>query len=349
MSSHNPDGIPTPWSRVVAIPVALTLAVSVIVLAFLWPALTSEVHDLPLAASGPAPQLEQLLGGLEQNAPGVFDVTTVDDRDAAVDAIEQRHVYGAIVLGQQPEVLTSSAASPVAAQALSGIAAQLQGQLQQAAAAQAAASGAAPPTVTVAVTDVVPLAETDERGAGLASAVLPLVIGGLLGGILTTLGLAGRVRRLVAIALYAVLAGVTVTAILQGWLGVLQGSFLVNASAVALAVFAIGATVSGLAALLGRPGLAIGAVTFILFAVPLASAATPVEFLLQPWGAVGQWFPPGAGATLLRDLSYFPAADALFPWLVLAGWAVVGTLLVLAGHAMERRTSAGSDAASAAA
>ena len=52
--------------------------------------------------------------------------------------------------------------------------------------------------------------------------------------------------------------------------------------------------------------------TFILFAVPLASAATPVEFLLEPWGAVGQWFPPGAGATLLRELSYFPAADTAF-------------------------------------
>lgn len=336
MSSHTPDAGPTPWSRVVAVPVALTVAVSVIVVAFLWPALTSEVHDLPLAAAGPAAQLDQLTAGIDQNAPGVFDITTVDDRDAAVDAIEQRDVYGAIVLGQQPEVLTSSAASPVAAQALSGIAAQLQGQLQQAAAAQAAAAGVAPPMITVTVTDVVPLADTDARGVGLASAVLPLVIGGLLGGILTTIALSGRIRRLVALALYAVFAGAALTGILQGWLGVLQGSYPVNSSAIALAIFAIGATVSGLGSLLGRPGLALGAVTFVLFAVPLASAATPVEFLPQPWGAVGQWFPPGAAATLLRDLSYFPAADTVFPWLLLAGWAVVGAGLVLAGRALDR-------------
>ena len=336
MSTHTPDTGPTPWSRVVAIPVALTVAVSVILLAFLWPALTSEPHDLPLAVTGPSAQLDQLVAGIDQNAPGVFDVTTVDDRDAAVDAIEQRDVYGAIVLGQQPEVLTSSAASPVAAQALSGVAAQLQGQLQQAAAAQAAAAGVAPPTITVAVTDVVPLAETDERGVGLASGVLPLVIGGLLGGILTTLALSGRVRRLVAIALYSVFAGAALTGILQGWLGVLQGSYLANASAIALAMFAIGATVSGLASLIGRPGLALGAVTFVLFAVPLASAATPVEFLPQPWGAVGQWFPPGAAATLLRDLSYFPGADTGFPWLLLAGWAIAGAGLLLAGRALDR-------------
>jgi hypothetical protein len=343
MSIHTSTAGPTPWARVVAIPVVLATAVSVIVLAFLWPALTSEVHDLPLAAAGPSAQLDQLLAGIDQNAPGVFDVTAVDDRDAAVAAIEQREVYGAIVLGQQPEVLTSSAASPVAAQALSGVATQLQGQLQQAAAAQAAAAGVAPPTVTVTVTDVVPLAETDERGVGLASSVLPLVIGGILGGVLISLALAGRARRLVALALYAVVSGLAVAGIVQGWLGVLQGSFLVNAAAIALAMFAIGATVLGLASVIGRPGLALGAVTFVLFAVPLASAAAPVEFLPTPWGAVGQWFPPGAAATLLRDLSYFPAADAVFPWLVLTGWAVAGVLLALAGRALDRPTTSMSE------
>jgi hypothetical protein len=332
VTTHSPDRAPGPWARAVAIPVALTLAVSVIVLAFLWPALTSEPKDLPLAAAGPDAQLTQLLDGIDTNAPGVFDVTTVADRAAAVDAIEHRDVYGAIILGPQPEVLTSSAASPVAAQALSGIAAQLQAQLQQAATAQAAAAGVAPPTVTVTVTDVVPLAGTDERGAGLGSSVLPLVIGGLLGGILTTLAVSGRLRRLVALALYAVLAGVVLTGILQGWLGVLQGSYLANASAIALAMFAIGATVAGLASVIGRPGLAVGAVLFVLFAVPVASAATPVEFLPTPWGAVGQWFPPGAGATLLRDLSYFPTADTAFPWILLAGWAVVGAGLLLVGR-----------------
>ena len=339
MSSHTPTTGPTPWSRVVGVAVVLTTVVSVIVLAFLWPALTSEVRDLPIAAAGPSAQVEQIVAVIDDHAPGVFDVTTVDDRDAAVAAIERREVYGAIVLGQKPEVLTSSAASPVAAQALSGVAAQLQAGLQQAAAAQAAAAGVAPPAITVDVTDVVPLAETDARGTGLASAVLPLVIGGLLGGILTALLLAGRSRRLVALALYAVLAGAALAGILQGWLGVLQGSFVLDAAAIALAMFAIGATVGGLASVLGRPGLALGAVTFILFAVPLASAATPVEFLPAPWGAVGQWFPPGAGATLLRDLSYFPSADAAFPWLVLAGWAVAGAALVVLGRALDRTPS----------
>lgn len=341
MSTHSSsvsgaDHHPTPWSRVIAIPIVLATVVSVIVLAFLWPALTSEVHNLPLAAAGPSPQVDQLVAGIEDNAGGAFAITTVADRDAAVAAIEQREVYGAIVLGRQPEVLTSSAASPLAAQALSGVAARLQGTLQQAAAAQAAAAGVAPPTITVAVTDVVPLADTDPRGVGLASSVLPLVIGGLLGGVLISIGLAGRSRRVVALALYAVVTGFAVAGILQGWLGVVHGSYPANAGAIALAIFAIGATMVGLATLIGRPGLALGAVTFMLFAVPLASAAAPVEFLPTPWGGVGQFFPPGAGATLLRDLSYFPAANAVFPWLVLVAWAVGGVLLALVGRALDR-------------
>jgi hypothetical protein len=339
---------PGPWARAVAVPVVLTAIVSVIVLAFLWPALTSEPRDLPIAVAGPAQAVDQLTDGLDQAAPGTFEVSAVDDRGAAVDGIEQRQVYGAIVLGASPEVLVSSAASPVAAQALGALAPRLQAMLQQATAAQAAAMGAEPPTITVAVTDVVGLADTDERGVGLGSAILPLTVGGILGGVLITLGIAGRLRRIVALVAYAVFGGLALGGILQGWLGVLQGSFLANAAAMALALLGIGAAVAGLASVLGRPGLAVGAVVFVLFAIPLASAATPVEFLLAPWGAVGQWFPPGAGATLLRDLSYFPEADATMPWLVLTGWAVAGLVLLGLGRARFGATASGAAASAAA-
>lgn len=34
----------------------------------------------------------------------------------------------------------------------------------------------------------------------------------------------------------------------------------------------------------------------------------------------------------MRELSYFPAADSSFSWLVLAAWAVGGLLLSVVGH-----------------
>lgn len=308
MDASTPE--PTPWTRVIAIPIVVATVLSLIVLAFLWPARTGEARNLPIVVAGPAAAAEQVVAGLEQRAEGVFTVTVVDDRAAAVEALERRQAYGAIVVVATPEVLTASAASPVAAQALGALASAFEAPVQ----------------------DVVPLAETDPRGAGLAAAALPLTIGGLLAGVLIALGVRGRIRRLVALAASAVVAGLALTGILQGWLGVLQGDYLVNAGAIALTVLAVGAAVSGLAAVLGRPGVAVAAATLVLGAVPLASAATPVEFLPAPWGAVGQWFPPGAASTLLRDLSYFPAADATFPWLVLAGWAAAGIGLVAAGR-----------------
>ena len=95
---------------------------------------------------------------------------------------------------------------------------------------------------------------------------------------------------------------------------------------------AIAAPITGFVALIGRAGIAFGPLVMLLFANPLSSANAPKEFLVAPWGEVGQWFPPGAAATLLRDLSYFPEADASFPWLVLGAWMVGGLLLSVVGH-----------------
>lgn len=324
---------PTPWSRIIAVAVGLAAVVSVIVLAFLWPTVTSSVSSLPIAVVAPSAQAAMLESQLEERAPGSFVFQEASDRDAAVDLIETRAVYGAIVLGPAPEILTASAASPAVAQVLGGLAPVLGAGLAAAAQAQ---GQQLPEGFTVAVTDVVALAATDSRGIVLAASSFPVVIGGLLGGILISLLVMGAVRRVTAVLLFSVVGAAAIVGILQGWFGALQGSVVVNAAAVCLALLAISAVLVGLTSLFGRPGIPIGVVIFLLVANPLSAAAQPVEFLAAPWGAVGQWFPPGAAATLLRELSYFPRADMLFPWLVLAGWATAGLVLSLAGHVRRR-------------
>ncbi|WP_116281720.1 hypothetical protein [Subtercola boreus] len=323
---------PTPWRRIIGIGVALAVVVGVIVLAFSWPSVTSAVKNIPLAVVGPESAVTQVEATLTAASPGTFALAGAEDRAAAVSRIESREVYGAIVLGPSPEVLTSSAASPVVSQLLSGLAPKLQAQV---AAATAAAGGGSSPAVTVIVTDVVPLAASDPRGSGLTAAAFPLTLGGMLGGILASILIVGAWRRVVAITVYVVVAGIALEAILGGWFGALQGNFFVNAGAIALTLLAVSATIVGVASLVGRAGIAVGPVLFLLIANPISSATQPLEFLPQPWGAVGQWFPPGAGSTLLRDLSYFPAANLLFPWLVVAGWAALGIVLALAGHFRE--------------
>jgi hypothetical protein len=324
----------TPIGRVLGIALALAAVVAVIVLAFSWPAVTAEPKDLPIAIAGPAQAVSAAEDAVDEQSPGAIAFREVDDRDAAVAAIETRDVYGAIVLGTEPEVLTSSASSSAVAQLLGSVATQLEEGVnaQAAAAAEAAGAPAAPPHIDVPVTDVVSLADTDPRGTGLTAALFPLVLGGMLGGIAISIAVIGAMRRVTAVLLYSAIGGLALTGILQGWFGSLQGDYWLNSAAIALALAAIAATITGFAALMGRAGIAVGVVVMLLFANPISAAAVPKEFLLVPWGEVGQWFPPGAAATLIRELSYFPAADTTFPWLVLAAWAAGGILLSIIGH-----------------
>lgn len=324
----------TPIGRVIGLAVALAAIVAVVVLAFSWPAVTADAKNLPIAIAGPVEAVTAAEAAVDEQAPGAIAFEEVDDRGAAVEAIEAREVYGAVVLGQEPEVLTSSASSLVVAQLLTTVAAQLEAGVnaQAAEAAEAAGAPTAPPHIDVVVTDVVPLADTDPRGTGLTAALFPLVLGGMLGGIAISIAVIGAMRRVFAVLLYSALGGLALTGILQLWFGSLQLDYWVNSAAIALALAAIAAPITGFVALIGRAGIAVGPVVMLLFANPISAAAMPREFIPEPWGDVGQWFPPGAAATLMRELSYFPAADTLFPWLVLAAWAVGGLLLSVIGH-----------------
>ncbi|MET0480445.1 MAG: ABC transporter permease [Mycetocola sp.] len=328
----------TPIGRIIGLVLALAAILTVIVLAFSWPGVTSEPKNLPVAISGEAAQVQQVTAALEENAEGLLDLIEVDNAVEASALIENRTVYGAIILTAPPEVLTSSAASPVVAQLLTGLAGRLEAMANQAAAAQGIVL---PQPITVTVTDVVPLSDTDPRGSGLASVSFPLLFGGILGGIAISLTVVGVWRRVGALLGYVIVGGLAICGIRQAWFGVLQGNYLVNAGAIALSLLAIAAPMVGLSALFGRPGLAIGAVLFVLVANPIASAALPPQFLPEPWGAIGAWFPPGAAAVLMRDLSYFPEADIGFPVAVLACWAIAGLVLAVVGpfkHAEQPAT-----------
>lgn len=336
------SGRHTPWAASLGAAVLAAAIVCLVLLAFAWPSVTAKVQNLPIAAVGSADQVAQVTS----KAPaGALELRTASSRDDAIGQIERREVYGAIVLGSSPEILVSSAASPVASQALTQLGSQMQGQIEQQVIAQlkqalqqaqqraqSPQTGAQAATPTVRVTDVVPLSSDDPRGTGLAVAGLPLVIGGIIGGVLISLLVSGTWRRLVAVTAYGAAGGLGLAAILQNWFHILQSSYWVNAGAIGLGIAATAAVIAGLNALIGRAGIVVGAVITMFIGNPLSSLTQPKEFLPAPWGDVGQWFVPGASGTLLRELSYFPSADTMFPWLVLAGWAVAGALFIAVGH-----------------
>ncbi|MGX5772199.1 hypothetical protein ACWKWN_15735 [Microbacterium trichothecenolyticum] len=349
---------PTRWSFAALFGLVGALLVGIVVMAFVWPAAASQPQNLPVGISGPAEAVTAVEEKLAEQDPAPFALSDVESRDDAVVRIQERELYGAILLGDEPEVLIATAASPAAAAALRNVATQLQLQIDDAAQAalteqltaivgamktgqlpqipDAAASGGVPEVPTVQVTDLVPLAEGDATGAGLAASVFPLVLGGMIGGILLSLLVQGVVRRLVGLAVFGVAAGTAITLVMQTWFGIIQGDWLLNAAVIGLGVTATSALIVGLAAVMGPPGIAVGAVITMLIANPMAGAAAPPQFLPEPWGTVGQWFVPGASATLLRSAVYFPDAATAVQWLTLAAWLVGGVILAVIGHRRNR-------------
>ena len=101
-----------------------TALLSVMMIAFAWPASRSAVHDIPLAVAGPPTATSQVT----QRLTGHFDVTVVADTAAAERLILDREVYGAIDLSTgRPQLIVASAASPAIAQALQQAAQSLSG------------------------------------------------------------------------------------------------------------------------------------------------------------------------------------------------------------------------------
>lgn len=346
---------PTRWSFAAIFGLVGAVLVALVVMAFVWPAATLQAHDLPVGVSGPDDAVSALEEALAAQDPAPFALEPVDSQADAETRIRSRELYGAILLGDEPQVLVATAAAPASAQALRGVATQLQAQIssgvqagltqQLTALVQALKSGQVPqlpaeagpaPTVPiVTVTDVVPLAPGDRTGAGLAASVFPLVLGGMLGGILLSLLVQGVVRRLVGLLVFGVVAGAGIMLVLQTWFQLLEGNWWLNAAVAGLGVTATAALVIGLAALLGPPGIAIGAVITMFIGNPIAGASAPPQFLPGPWGQIGQWFVPGASASLLRSVSYFPEAPTASQWLTLLAWTAIGVLLALVGHSRQ--------------
>lgn len=314
--------------RAVAAILLVPLIVTLALWAFSWPAARIAPRDLPVGIAGAAPAADQLQTRFEQRE-GAFEVHRYADEAAARTAIEDRVVYGAVVVGEEgPQLLTASAAGPVVAQLLTE-----------------AAGAAAPGGAAVPVTDVVAAPKADPRGSALGASILPLALAGVAAGaVVTLLGLRG-VRAAVTLVGAAVLVGVAATALTDSWLGVITGDWWTEAGAIGLTVLAIGAPVAGLAALIGTPGIGVGALLMVLLGNSFSGVTSAPEMLPEPVGAIGQWLPPGAGGSLLRSVAFFDGSAAGGAALVLAGWALLGLVAVATGGRTRPKPAAGGDGA----
>jgi hypothetical protein len=292
-------------------PLAAILVIPVVVAAiltlFAWPTAKVGPRDLPVGVAGPA--------AMEQRLDDRFDVHRYASESAARAAIEDRDVYGAFVAtASGPKVLVASAASPAVAQALTHAAAE---------------AGA----------DVEDVVASTPAGGALASSLLPLVLAGLLTGVLAVSMTASPRRRAAVVVGGSLLAGLAATGIVQGWLDVVGGDWVANAAGLSLMVLAIAALTAGLEALIGKAGILVTALTMVFVGNPFSAVAAGPEMLPTPAGVIGQLLPPGAGGNLLRSTGFFDGAGAGQHIAVLGGWILVG-FAALAVAALRRRRPA---------
>ncbi|MFI7585955.1 hypothetical protein ACIB24_02630 [Spongisporangium articulatum] len=295
--------------------VAMVLVASVALLTYAWPVHDTKPHDVPFGIAGPAEITGSVKNLFANGSSHSFKVYTYSEESQLRAAIQDRKVYGGLALTQSSaSMLVASGASPTVAQTLNAVAQQL-----------GASNG-----IQIPVDDVVPLPDKDSRGAAFEATGLPLLLAGLLPGLLLAWRrFAGSTSAALAVAFVTSLAGgFALAAILQFWIDAYTGNYLLNALSVALGIAAVAFPLTGLAAIGGRIGLGIGGALMLLVGYPLSAQASAPEYLPSILGDLGQALPQGATATLLRSTVYFDGSGFSTPLVVLVAWTVGGLVLV---------------------
>jgi hypothetical protein len=289
----------------------LTAAVTLMLLSFLAPMMNSGPDDIPVAVSAPAP----VVSALDEKVA----VTTYDDPAAARDAVLQRDAVGAVTVDVDgATVYTASGAGQPYTQVLTGIAAGMD----------------------ATVDDLAPTTQDDPTAAGLNALALPLAFGGMVSAAVLSVTMKKRhLHRILGAVLFSLAAGLTVGAVLQFGFGTFDGNYWATAGVLALGVAGTSLFVLGLEALVGVPGLVLGAVLTLFVSNPLSGIATGWQWLPSPWGAVGQYMPIGAAGSATRSVAFFDGAGVAHPVWVLVAWTTVGVLLVGAAAVRGRRTA----------
>ena len=309
---------------VVGVLVALALGA-----AFMSIGSSQEPRELPLAAVG-TPAMAK---ALEAKAPDELSVNAVSNRAAARQAIAERDVYGAVVLG--PTGVRELMVAPAANLSVSNFLRRTLGQ--------------ATPENVPRITDVAPLPSEDASGVDIALILQILLIGGSI----AVVGFAkvvprfeGSPRRgvlpLASIGGYALLFGAVLTLISAAFGVGTDAALLDRFMAFSLISLAVAASSAALVALIGPLGSAVSGILYFLLGAQISGSGAAPEFLAPFWSDLGQALPAGAGTSLLRDVFYFPQASTGEPIALLAAYAGAGLAVLLALNFVYARRRAAS-------
>jgi hypothetical protein len=280
-------------------------------------------HQLSIGVVAPTQVQPRLIAALEQVPNDAVKPSAVPDESSAISRIKDQKIYAALLFnpaGTEDTLLVADARGPAAATAATTIVTgldQAQGR-------------------TVAVRDVVPLADGDAEGLSAFYLVVGWCVGGYL--VAAILGISAGARpanvnrgliRVGVLALYSIAAGIGGALITGPILNALPGSIAALWGLGSLVVFAVGLVTMALECWFDVVGIGLAVLLFVVLGNPSAGGVYPPPLLPPFWRAIGAWLPNGAGTQAARSIAYFDATNLTVPLLVLSAWAVAGFALAL--------------------
>ncbi|MEU1039944.1 ABC transporter permease [Streptomyces sp. NPDC005907] len=250
--------------------------------------------------------------GMEKALDASLAIHAYDSRAAAVEAVDDQEVFAIL------EVREAGSAATLDVSGASG--ASVAEIIARAAPAVGRETG-----VAVTVKDIKPTQQGDPRGLAIFYVSLAAVIIGFVGAIQLSVHARALnpLERIAFTAAYALLGGFVIAAVVDWVLGALDLPFAESWLILALTMFASGMVFTMFNTLFGRWAMLPTWGLMVLLGNPSSGGAVSWPLLPSLLGTVGRWLPPGASVNAQHTAVYFAGHQHLFPFLVLAGWALV--------------------------
>lgn len=277
-------------------------------------------RHIPTAVVGvttPDAKRVEFVAGMEKALGASLRLHHYDTYAQAKDAVEEQKVFAIL---REPGTGTPGRASHLYLSSASGASvAQLL--------AETAPKVGAKIGVPVTVTDVNPLQKGDPRGLAIFYISLAAVILGFVGAI--QLSVHARAlnppERIGFIAAYSLLGGFAIAAVVDWALGAVDLPFVESWLILAFTMFTSGMVFTMFNTLVGRWAMLPTWGLMVLLGNPSSGGAVSWPLLPSLLGRIGRWLPPGASVNAQHTAVYFGGHQHVFPFLVLAAWAVLAT------------------------
>lgn len=252
------------------------------------------------------------IDGMEKALDASLRIRAYDGRAAAVEAVDEQKVFAILDVREAGRAVTLDVSGASGASVAEIIA--------KAAPAVGRATG-----VAVTVKDIKPLQAGDPRGLAIFYVSLAAVIIGFVGAI--QLSVHARdlnpLERIAFTAAYALLGAFVIAAVVDWVLGALDLPFVESWLILALTMFTSGMVFTMFNTLFGRWAMLPTWGLMVLLGNPSSGGAVSWPLLPSALGAIGRWLPPGASVNAQHTAVYFAGHQHVFPFLVLACWALV--------------------------